>query len=783
MADIRINQLPLTGTPVAGDFLPLDNSSTRRATIQTVVEVGRPAASQAEAEAGANPTKVMTPLTTKQSIASEVGVTIASAASGALALTALQPSAIGVTVQAYDASLASIAGLTTSADQMTYTTGVDAYATTALTPFARSILDDADAAAVRATLILGNSAGLNVGTTAGTVAAGDDSRITGAAQKSANLSDLASASTARTNLGLGNSATRNVGTAAGTVAAGDDTRIVNAVQKTQLLSSGDLNNVVESGFYRLGDSALIANMPAALNFGQMLESRGNDTLAQIGIPYNGQPLQFRGASGIGGTPSFQSWQVIPREVDVAGPLGSTLSRPFLARDKEKPWSLEEFGNYGTTLTDHTALVQAALSSSDVATLLVPVGKTFNVNNTVTLSSKKNIIGGAGSRFLSRRTDRTFPMFIVGSGAVDSLIRDVIFDHNAAGVPEPSLANALSLALLSPLLVMADGVTIDNCQVLNSWDNGLGIGLFSFTGDGSAGSPYSTTQTNGSPKGVRVRGSYAYNCGIGDHVTGTAGRIGVGFNALTGSQVMFESCRANFCHTGFATDFGGGAGAIFTNCISIAARQNAAGTNGGNGFYLADGPVCLSGCQSLFGDGIGFEIPKEANGVSLSSCYSFANKKQGFLVGSSYTMLSACVSQEDSFGNPNTYDAFFLNPYAENMVGVQLMGCMAFGTQHRYGWASNAGASFTCDAAVIGGYFNGVSGEGNAAGKNIAYQSSLQKRLRMNPLGGMLEILGSWDNPLKTATSYIFVDDVNRLRIKSGSAPTSVTDGTIVGTQS
>jgi hypothetical protein len=49
--------------------------------------------------------------------------------------------------------------------------------------------------------------------------------ISGAAQKASNLSDLASASSARTNLGLGGAALLAVGTTAGTVAAGDDSRI------------------------------------------------------------------------------------------------------------------------------------------------------------------------------------------------------------------------------------------------------------------------------------------------------------------------------------------------------------------------------------------------------------------------------------------------------------------------------------------------------------------------------------------------------------------------------
>lgn len=104
---------------------------------------------------------------------------------------------IGTNVQAYDAELAAIAGLTSAADKVPYFTGSGTAAVADFTSFGRSLVDDADASAARTTLGLGTiatQAANNVNITGGSVTGITDLAIadggTGASTANAALNNL-----------------------------------------------------------------------------------------------------------------------------------------------------------------------------------------------------------------------------------------------------------------------------------------------------------------------------------------------------------------------------------------------------------------------------------------------------------------------------------------------------------------------------------------------------------------------------------------------------------------
>jgi hypothetical protein len=237
------NLTALSGTTAATNTLPYYNSATTMTTT-ALTSYGRSLIGVADA-----PT-ARTTLGLGNTATLNIGTTTGTVTAGddSRVVNALQttnnlsdiPNATtartNISAQTLNNNLTALSGIAGAANTVAYFTGVGTMSSTSLTAYGISLIAAVSASAARTVLGLGGAAVLSVGTTTGTIAAGDDSRIVNALQKGNNLSDVASVSTTRTNLGLGGAAVLNVGTTTGTVAAGNDSRIVAALQTTNNLS-------------------------------------------------------------------------------------------------------------------------------------------------------------------------------------------------------------------------------------------------------------------------------------------------------------------------------------------------------------------------------------------------------------------------------------------------------------------------------------------------------------------------------------------------------------------
>jgi len=198
---------------------------------------------------------------------------------------------IGTNVQAYDAGLNSISGLTTAANKMIYTSGSDTYAVADLSAFARSILDDADAAAVRTTIgaqASGSYQTSDAGLTsiAGLTTAADkmiytsDSdtyAVTGLTSFARSILDDADAAAVRTTIGAQASGTYTTLAYKTISVSGQDNVVADAADDTLTLAAGTGITIATNA---TSDTVTITNSATGANaFGTVAVSGQDNVVA------------------------------------------------------------------------------------------------------------------------------------------------------------------------------------------------------------------------------------------------------------------------------------------------------------------------------------------------------------------------------------------------------------------------------------------------------------------------------------------------------------------------
>lgn len=285
-----------------------------------------------------------------------------------------------------------------------------------------------------------------------------------------NLSDVANAGSARTHLGLGTAATKAVGTTAGTVAAGDDSRLTDSRTPT-------------SHAYTHAASGADAVTPDAIGayraeYGNTLNTYITDALVRIlgletyAVLNSRQVIAGTGLSGGGDLSANRTFNVSYGASASTAAQGND-SRIVNAQQYLGFLSVKSYGAVGDGTTNDTAAVQAAIDAapSTGAVIWFPAGTYKLVTSALTLKSNLTLLGAGTLSSIIHQTTTTVSA-LVGVDVNNVTIKDLQLQGPASGsgngivLTRSSNANVHYIRMDGVYIRQFgnDGVAISNCIV-------------------------------------------------------------------------------------------------------------------------------------------------------------------------------------------------------------------------------------------------------------------------------------------------------------------------------